>query len=218
MNVAIADSWKARLEPEFKKPYFQGLVTFIKSDIKHHAIYPPGKLIFNAFSKCSFDDTRVVILGQDPYHGPGQANGLAFSVADGVPIPPSLKNIFKEINEDLGKPIPSTGNLERWATQGVLLLNSVLTVRARTAASHKNKGWEKFTDAVIRILAEEKEQVVFMLWGRYAQDKGKVIGRDKHLVLESPHPSPLARGFNGNKHFSQANTYLKEYGKAEIEW
>lgn len=218
MNVAIAESWKSCLESEFKKPYFEALTTFIKQDIKKHTIYPPGKLIFNAFDKCSFENTRVVILGQDPYHGPGQANGLAFSVANGIPTPPSLKNIFKEIKEDLGKPIPQSGNLERWAEQGVLLLNASLTVRKGEAGSHSGKGWEKFTDAVIRLVSEEKEHVVFMLWGKKAQQKGAVIDREKHLVLTSPHPSPLARGFNGNRHFSQANDYLRQHGKSEIEW
>lgn len=218
MEVAIAESWKKRLQPEFEKPYFETLVTFIRQEVKKHTIYPPGKLIFNAFAHCSFEETRVVIIGQDPYHGAGQANGLSFSVAEGVPVPPSLQNIFKEIKEDLGTPIPQSGNLERWAAQGVLLLNAVLTVRKGEAGSHRKKGWETFTDAVIEELAREKEHVVFMLWGRYAQQKGKVIDRKKHLVLESPHPSPLARGFSGNRHFSQANAYLREKGKPEILW
>ncbi|MGF1533870.1 MAG: uracil-DNA glycosylase [Bernardetiaceae bacterium] len=218
MQVAIADDWKAYLKPEFEEAYFAELVRFIKADIQQHTIYPPGKLIFNAFAHCAFADTRVVILGQDPYHGPGQANGLCFSVSDGIPIPPSLQNIFKEIQADIGTPIPKTGNLERWAQQGVLLLNAVLTVRKGQAASHSKKGWETFTDAVIRIISDKKENVVFMLWGKYAQQKGQVIDRQKHLVLESPHPSPLARGFAGNRHFSQANAYLLDHQKPPIQW
>ncbi len=219
MNVQIASSWKEKLHPEFDKPYFRELVAFIKEDIARHTIYPPGKLIFNAFEKCNFEDTKVVILGQDPYHGAGQANGLCFSVSDGVRQPPSLKNIFTEIQADLGKPIPASGNLECWAEQGVLLLNSVLTVRAGVAASHQKKGWEIFTDAVIQTISDQKKNVVFLLWGRYAQDKGKVIDASKHLILKAPHPSPLARGgFFGCKHFSQTNDYLRQVGQTEIDF
>jgi len=220
MNVKIAEDWKELLLPEFEKEYFINLTNFIKEDIKQYTIYPPGKLIFNAFDKCSFEDTKVVIIGQDPYHGPGQANGLCFSVNDGVRMPPSLKNIFKEIQDDLGKPFPESGNLERWAEQGVLMLNATLTVRARTAGSHQKKGWEEFTDAVIKIVSEQKEGVVFLLWGSYAQKKGEVIDRAKHCVLSSAHPSPFSvhRGFFGNKHFSKANEYLKSIDRNEIDW
>lgn len=221
MNVAIAESWKSRLQPEFEKPYFNQLVQFVKDEYTQHTVYPPGKLLFHAFDECSFDDTKVVILGQDPYHGPGQANGLAFSVNDGVRIPPSLINIFKEIKDDLGKPLPHSGNLERWAEQGVLLLNATLTVRAGEAGSHQNKGWETFTDAAIRAVADEKENLVFMLWGAYAQKKGAFIDESKHLVLKAKHPSPMAAqwgGWFGNKHFSQANAYLREKGLPEIDW
>jgi uracil-DNA glycosylase len=220
MNVKIEESWKRRLRPEFTKGYFQKLVQFVKSEYKSHTIYPPGALIFNAFNKCSFDEVKVVILGQDPYHGRGQANGLCFSVNDGIVQPPSLKNIFKEIHDDLGLSIPGNGNLEKWSEQGVLLLNATLTVRANQAGSHQNKGWEEFTDAVVKYLSEEKENVVFMLWGSYAQRKGEQITRSKHLVLKSPHPSPYSadRGFFGNKHFSKSNAYLEEKGKAPIDW
>ena len=220
MDVKIAEDWKELLQPEFEKEYFKNLTAFIKEDIKNYTIYPPGKLIFNAFDKCSFTDTKVVIIGQDPYHGPGQANGLCFSVNDGVKMPPSLKNIFKEIQDDLGKPFPETGNLERWAEQGVLMLNATLTVRARTAGSHQKKGWEEFTDAVIKLVSEQKEGVVFLLWGSYAQKKGAVIDRNKHCVLASAHPSPFSvhRGFFGNKHFSKANEYLESLGKNTIDW
>jgi uracil-DNA glycosylase len=221
MNVNIAESWKERLQGEFEKPYFQQLVEFVKNEYATQTVYPPGRLIFNAFNHCAFDDTKVVILGQDPYHGPGQANGLAFSVNDGVPIPPSLVNIFKEIKDDLGKPLPKSGNLERWADQGVLLLNATLTVRAGQAGSHQNKGWETFTDAVIQKIAAEKDGLVFMLWGAYAQKKGAVIDGSRHLILKAKHPSPMAAqwgGWFGNKHFSQANAYLREQGKTEIMW
>lgn len=220
MDVKIAEDWKGLLKPEFDKDYFKQLTAFIKSDIQQYTIYPPGKLIFNAFDKCSFEDVKVVIIGQDPYHGPGQANGLCFSVNDGIKMPPSLKNIFKEIETDLGKPFPETGNLERWAEQGVLMLNATLTVRARTAGSHQKKGWEEFTDAVIQLVSEKKEGVVFLLWGAYAQKKGAVIDRAKHHVLSSAHPSPFSvhRGFFGNQHFSKANEYLKSIGKDEIDW
>lgn len=221
MKVTIAESWQQRLQPEFDKPYFRDLAGFLRDEYSTQRIYPPGKLIFNAFNQCSFDDTRVVILGQDPYHGEGQANGLAFSVADGITKPPSLVNIFKEIQDDLGKPIPKSGNLERWAVQGVLLLNATLTVRAGQAGSHQGKGWETFTDAVIKLISDEKEHLVFMLWGAYAQKKGAVIDTSKHLVLKAKHPSPMAAqwgGWFGNKHFSQANEYLESKGLAPINW
>ncbi len=220
MNVKIAPSWKDRLSGEFSKPQFLSLVEFLKSEYKNHTVYPPGPEIFRAFDLTDFDEVRVVILGQDPYHGPGQANGLAFSVREGIIKPPSLINIFKEIKTEYDQEVPSSGNLERWAKQGVLLLNSTLTVRARQAGSHQKKGWEEFTDAVIRKVSEEKEHVVFMLWGAYAQKKGAVIDESKHLVLKSAHPSPFAadRGFFGNDHFKQANAYLREHGKPEIEW
>jgi uracil-DNA glycosylase len=221
MDVKIAESWKNRLQEEFRKEYFHNLIEFVRNEYKNGVCYPPGKLIFNAFDKCSFEDTRVVILGQDPYHGPGQANGLCFSVNDGIPSPPSLINIFKEIQDDLGKPIPKTGNLERWAKQGVLLLNATLTVRAGQAGSHQGKGWEQFTDATIKCLNEEKDGIVFLLWGKYAQDKGKIIDDKKHFVLRAKHPSPMAAnygGWFGNKHFSQANNYLKSRGLEPIEW
>ncbi|HAI75321.1 MAG TPA: uracil-DNA glycosylase [Microscillaceae bacterium] len=218
MDVKIEASWKTKLADEFEKPYFQQLVAFVKEEYQKYTVYPAGNKIFNAFEHCPFDQASVVILGQDPYHGAGQAHGLSFSVNEGVAIPPSLRNIFKEIKEDLGIDIPKSGNLERWAAQGVLLLNATLTVRADQAGSHQRKGWEEFTDAVIHRLAEEKENVVFMLWGKYAQEKGKFIDRDKHCVLEAPHPSPLARGFNGCKHFSQANAYLALHQKPVIHW
>lgn len=218
MDVKIADSWKDKLQDEFEKPYFNDLVAFVKDEYLNQMVYPPGNQIFNAFDKSPFDQTRVVIIGQDPYHGAGQANGLCFSVSDGVRIPPSLRNIFKEINQDLGKDIPKSGNLERWAEQGVLMLNATLTVRAKTAGSHQNKGWEQFTDAVIKAISDEKEDVVFLLWGRYARDKGKVVDRNKHCVLEAPHPSPMARGFVGCRHFSRANEFLKSKGLQEIDW
>ncbi len=221
MNVSIEASWKERLSGEFEKPYFADLVSFVKQEYASQVVYPPGKLIFNAFNKCTFDDTKVVILGQDPYHGAGQAMGLSFSVNDGVASPPSLLNIFKEIRDDLGIQIPPSGNLERWATQGVLLLNATLTVRAGAAGSHQKKGWELFTDAVIKTISDEKKDVVFMLWGRYAQDKGAVIDAQKHKVLKAKHPSPMAAnagGWFGTKHFSQANEYLMSKGLTPIEW
>ena len=221
MNVAIAESWKAILQPEFEKPYFEALTTFVKAEYGSKAVYPPGKLIFNAFDKCSFQDLKVVIIGQDPYHGPGQANGLSFSVNDGIQVPPSLQNIFKEIQTDLDQAIPTSGNLERWASQGVLLLNATLTVRANEAGSHQKQGWEQFTDAVIQTINHQKSNVVFLLWGKFAQDKGKMIDDSKHFVLKSKHPSPLSAnngGWFGNRHFSQANTYLKAKGLEEIKW
>ena len=220
MDVKIESSWKARLQKEFEEPYFESLVGFVKQEYASTAVFPPAKLIFNAFDQCPFDDVKVVILGQDPYHGPGQAHGLCFSVNDGISFPPSLINIFKEIQDNTGVPVPTSGNLERWAKQGVFLLNAILTVRAHQAASHQNKGWEKFTDAVIRTLSEEKENLVFMLWGSYAQNKGKVIDAQKHKILETVHPSPLSahRGFFGCKHFSLANQYLREKGLTQIQW
>ncbi|KOY87488.1 uracil-DNA glycosylase [bacterium 336/3] len=218
MEVKIAESWKKYLNEEFEKDYFKKLVEFIKEEYKTKKVYPAGNQIFNAFDKCSFEDCRVVILGQDPYHGEGQANGLCFSVADGIKVPPSLVNIFKEIKEDLGIAVPKSGNLERWAEQGVLLLNATLTVRAAEAGSHQKKGWEEFTDAIVKIISEQKENVVFLLWGSYAQKKGAVVDKTKHLILEAPHPSPLARGFAGNKHFSKTNDYLESKGFKKIEW
>lgn len=220
MDVRIEPSWKVKLNEEFEKSYFKELAEFVRREYQTGTIYPPAKLIFNAFDRCSFDEAKVVIIGQDPYHGRGQANGLCFSVNDGILMPPSLKNIFKEIADDLGKERPGTGNLERWARQGVLLLNATLTVKANQAASHQNRGWEIFTDAVIKKLSEEKKGVVFMLWGASAQKKGEVIDREKHLVLCCAHPSPFSanRGFFGCKHFSKANAYLRKQGLSEIDW
>lgn len=220
MDVKIAPSWKAHLSGEFEKPYFKQLIEFVKTEYQKHTVYPPGKEIFRAFDACDLDSVSVVIIGQDPYHGPGQANGLCFSVRQGVKTPRSLANIFKEINSDLGKPIPENGDLGRWAEQGVLLLNATLTVRANSPGSHQNNGWETFTDAVIKVISEKKKNVVFLLWGAYAQKKGEVIDRSKHLVLMSAHPSPFSadRGFFGCKHFSKTNAYLKSKGLKEIEW
>jgi uracil-DNA glycosylase len=220
MDVKIAQGWKEGLKNEFEKSYFSSLTDFVKSENENHQIFPPAKLIFNAFNLCDFDKVRVVILGQDPYHGPGQAHGLCFSVGEGVPMPPSLLNIFKEINSDLDQGIPPNGELTRWAHQGVFLLNATLTVRANEAGSHQNQGWETFTDAVIKLLAEKKNDLVFMLWGNFAQKKKVLIDTKKHLVLESAHPSPLSayRGFLGNKHFSQANDFLKSRNLEPIKW
>jgi uracil-DNA glycosylase len=220
MDVKIEASWKARLAEEFDKEYFSRLITFVKSEYQTVPVFPPGKEIFRAFDCCSFDDVKVVILGQDPYHGVNQANGLCFSVRDNVKMPPSLVNIFKEIQQDLGKPIPKSGDLERWAKQGVLLLNATLTVRSGMPGSHQNKGWETFTDNVVKKISEEKENVVFLLWGAYAQKKGEIIDRNRHFVLMSAHPSPFSadRGFFGCRHFSKANAYLKSKGLAEIDW
>lgn len=220
MNVRIEDSWKQQLQEEFDKPYFEELTRYVRSEYASGTVYPPGQQIFAAFDACPFEQVRVVILGQDPYHEPGQAHGLCFSVNDGVQFPPSLQNIFKEIESDLGVPVPHSGNLTRWARQGVLLLNATLTVRAHQAGSHQNRGWETFTDAVIRCLASRREHVVFILWGAYAQRKGAFIDRSRHLVLQSPHPSPLSayRGFFGNRHFSRANHYLVEHGYLPIQW
>ncbi len=221
MNVRIDPSWKDVLEAEFEKEYFNRLTSFVREEYAGTTpIYPPARLIFNAFDHCPFNNVKVVIIGQDPYHGAGQANGLCFSVNKGVPFPPSLLNIFKEIENDLGTPIPQDGDLTRWSDQGVLLLNATLTVRASQAGSHQKRGWEEFTDAVIRVLAERKENLVFILWGSYAQKKGAFIDRNRHLVLTSPHPSPLSayQGFFGNRHFSTANKYLARHGKSEIIW
>lgn len=221
MDVTIADDWKALLQDEFEKPYFVDLVEFVKKEYKAHHCFPKGKNIFAAFDYCSIKDLKVVILGQDPYHGEHQANGLCFSVQDQIAMPPSLVNIFREIEDDLGKPFPKTGNLDRWAKQGVLLLNATLTVRAHQAGSHQDKGWEKFTDAVIQKISKRKKHIVFMLWGGYAKRKGRHIDRGEHLVLQSGHPSPLSanRGYwFGNKHFSKANEYLRQHGKTEINW
>jgi len=220
MDVHIEESWKVQLEEEFEKPYFKLLTEFVKSEYAGHTIYPPSKLIFNAFEQCPFGNIKVVILGQDPYHGPGQAHGLCFSVNDGIAFPPSLRNIFKEISADTGAPVPTSGNLERWAQQGVLLLNATMTVRAHEAGSHQKKGWEKFTDAVIHLVADKLDNVVFVLWGNYAISKGEFIDPQKHLLLKSVHPSPLSahRGFFGNKQFSTANQYLMAHGKEPIQW
>lgn len=219
-DVKIADSWKKKLKSEFQSTYFENLIEFVKEEYRYGPVYPPGREIFRAFDCCEFDNVRVVIIGQDPYHGEGQANGLCFSVRPQVHMPPSLVNIFKEIKSDLGKPIPANGDLERWANQGVLLLNATLTVRASSPGSHQNKGWETFTDAVIKVISDSKEHVVFLLWGAYAQKKGAIIDSTKHLVLQSAHPSPFSadRGFFGNKHFSKANAYLKNNGLKEIDW
>jgi len=220
MNVQIEESWKKHLAPEFEKDYFVQLTDFVRNEYAHTTVYPPGRLIFNAFNLCPFDRVKVVIIGQDPYHGPGQAHGLCFSVNDGIAFPPSLQNIFKEIQADLGKPIPTSGNLTRWAEQGVLMLNATLTVRAHAAGSHQRRGWEEFTDAAIRALNNEREHLVFILWGAYAQKKGAFIDRSRHLVLTSPHPSPLSahNGFFGNHHFSLTNDYLRAHGQTPIDW
>ena len=220
MDVKIESSWKESLNQEFEKDYFINLVNFVKEEYRSKTVYPPAGLIFNAFNLCPFSNVKVVLIGQDPYHGQGQAHGLCFSVRDGVEFPPSLINIFKEIELDLGINRTSSGNLERWAKQGVLLLNATLTVLAHQAGSHQRKGWEEFTDAVISLINNKKENIVFMLWGAYAQKKGENINRQKHLVLESVHPSPLSasRGFFGNKHFSRCNNYLTEHGITPIDW
>jgi uracil-DNA glycosylase len=220
MDVKIEASWKQALTAEFEKDYFMKLTDFVRNEYRTKLTFPPAALIFNAFDQCPFDQVKVVIIGQDPYHGDGQAHGLCFSVNDGVAFPPSLLNIFKEIERDLGKSMPTTGNLIRWAQQGVLLLNATLTVQAHMAGSHQNRGWEAFTDAAIHKLATEKEHLVFMLWGSYAQKKGAFIDPKRHLVLKSVHPSPLSayRGFIGNNHFSLTNKYLKENGQPEINW
>ena len=218
--VKIEASWGKVLADEFEKPYFKSLTEFVRHEYSQGPCYPPGKQIFAAFDLCPFDKVKVVIIGQDPYHEPGQAEGLCFSVAQGVTPPPSLVNIFKEIEDDLGTPPPPDGSLRRWAEQGVLLLNATLTVRAHMAGSHQRRGWEEFTDAVISRLAQERTGIVFILWGSYAQRKGAVIDRTRHLVLQSAHPSPLSayRGFFGNHHFSTANAYLEKQGLAPIQW
>lgn len=220
MNVRINEMWKEILQPEFEKPYFAELVNFVRSEYATHTVFPAGGNIFRALDKCPPDNVKVVIIGQDPYHGEGQANGLCFSVNDGVKFPPSLRNIFKEIADDLGKPIPTSGNLDRWAEQGVLLLNSTLTVRAHEAASHAGHGWEIFTDAIVAALSELKSGVVYMLWGAYAQKKGAIVDPTRNLVLKCAHPSPLSahNGFFGSHHFSQANRYLLSRGEKEIDW
>lgn len=220
MDVKIEESWKELLQSEFEQPYFEELTRFVREAYRKGTVYPPAKLIFQAFDRCPFDRVKVVIVGQDPYHQPGQAHGLCFSVNDGVALPPSLLNIYKELQNDIGKPPAASGNLERWATQGVLLLNATLTVEANRAGSHQGKGWELFTDRVIERLATERENLVFILWGAYAQKKGEGIDANRHLILKSPHPSPLSahRGFFGNSHFSRANAYLSAHGKEPIVW
>lgn len=220
MDVRIEESWKKHLAPEFEKPYFTQLTDFVRHAYQTSTVYPAAKNIFNAFEHTPFDKVKVVIIGQDPYHGPNQAHGLSFSVPDGQKIPPSLVNIYKEIETETGKKMPASGNLTRWADQGVLLLNATLTVEAGKAASHQGHGWEEFTDAVIRELNEKGEHLVFILWGAPAQRKGRFIDRNKHLVLESPHPSPLSayRGFFGNNHFAKANDYLVAHHRKPIEW
>ena len=220
MDVQLEPTWKAHLAAEFEKPYFLQLVSFVRDEYQHHRVYPRGSQIFNAFAQTPFSDVKVVILGQDPYHGPGQAHGLSFSVPQGIAMPPSLQNIYKELCDDLGGSMPRNGDLTPWAEQGVLLLNATLSVRAHQAGSHQNRGWEHFTDAVIRELATQRDHLVFLLWGAYAQKKGAFIDREKHLVLTAPHPSPLAahRGFFGSKPFSQTNAYLTEHGMETIQW
>lgn len=219
-QVKIDPSWFEVLKAEFDKPYFEKLVNFIKAEYSTKTIYPHGKNIFRAFELCPFDKVKVVIIGQDPYHGPGQANGLCFSVNDGVPLPPSLQNIYKEIETDLNMKMPSTGNLDNWSRQGVLLLNATLTVRANQAGSHQRQGWEDFTDAVIKTISDRKENIVFLLWGKYAQEKGMIIDSSKHHILKAPHPSPLSAyaGFFGCKHFSKTNQYLESIGKDPVNW
>ncbi|MBU1017684.1 uracil-DNA glycosylase [Patescibacteria group bacterium] len=220
MEVKIEPSWKERLAEEFDKPYFKELVDFVRAEYQSKKVFPPPKNIFKAFDLCPFDNVKVVILGQDPYHGPGQAHGLCFSVNQNIPMPPSLINIYKEIQSDTGGQIPAHGNLEHWAEQGVFLLNATLTVITHMAGSHQRKGWEEFTDAVIRLISAKKEHVVFMLWGAFAQSKAEMIDSSKHLILKAPHPSPLSahRGFFGCKHFSQANDYLKSHNLTPITW
>ena len=220
MTVRIDESWRQVLQPEFDKPYFELLTHFVRQAYRTTQCFPPAGQIFRAFDLCPFDRVRVVIIGQDPYHDVNQAHGLCFSVQDGVPVPPSLVNIYKELNRDLGKPIPLSGNLTHWAEQGVLLLNATLTVEAHRAGSHQGKGWEELTDAAIQALNNQRSNIVFMLWGSYAQRKGQFIDRRRHLVLTAVHPSPLSayRGFIGCGHFSQANTYLLQHGQAPINW
>lgn len=220
MKVKIEPSWKSLLNSEFEKEYFKDLVGFVKEEYQNHSIYPPGNQIFNAFEFCPVEEVKVVIIGQDPYHGPNQANGLSFSVNEGIPMPPSLLNIFKELKADLGRDIPPHGSLERWARQGVLLLNATLTVRASSPGSHQKKGWETFTDQVIKLLSDQTSNLVFILWGAYAQRKGEVIDPSKHFIIKSPHPSPFAanRGFFGSRPFSRTNEYLEKVNKTPIQW
>lgn len=221
MNVAISEDWKALLSPEFNQPYFKELVEFVREEYTSKTCYPPGKNIFSAFDYCTLDKLKVVIIGQDPYHGPGQANGLCFSVNPGIPHPPSLRNIFVELQQDLGKQIPNSGDLSHWAEQGVLLLNATLTVRAHEAGSHQNKGWETFTDRVIQHISHQTESTIFLLWGGFAKKKSQLINPNKHTILTSGHPSPLSanRGlWFGNKHFSKTNELLRKMGKVEIDW
>ena len=220
MDIKLEPSWKKALQEEFGKPYFTELTEFVRSEYTTTKIFPPPKFIFNAFELCPFEKVKVVILGQDPYHGDGQAHGLSFSVPENKALPPSLQNIYKEIISEFGGTMPTSGNLDHWAKQGVLLLNATLTVRAHTAGSHQGKGWEEFTDAVIKTLSEKKEHLVFLLWGNYARKKSALIDFDKHLILESAHPSPFSayHGFFGNKHFTQANTYLEKQGEKPIDW
>ena len=220
MNVRIEESWRKRLQEEFDKPYFAELVAFVKQEYRQAQVLPPGPLIFRVFNACPFEQVKVVILGQDPYPAPGLYYGVCFSVPEGVAIPGSLANIFREIHDDLGKPIPHSGNLDRWVAQGVFPLNSVLTVRAYQTGSHRGRGWETFTDAVIRKLSDEREHLVFMLWGSYAKEKAALIDHSRHLVLTAAHPSPRSaeHGFLGCRHFSRANAYLKQHGMQGIEW
>ena len=221
MDVKIEESWRRHIGAEFDKQYFIDLTEFVRREYANHTCYPPGRLIFNAFNLCPFDRVKVVIIGQDPYHEPGQAHGLSFSVGEGVPLPPSLVNIFKEIQLDLGTPMPASGDLTRWAEQGVLLLNATLTVRAHQAASHQRQGWEEFTDAAIRALNADRDHLVFILWGGYARSKAALIDTSRHLVLQSVHPSPLSAnrgGWFGNHHFSRANAYLEAHGEEPIRW
>lgn len=219
-QVKIHPSWQEVLKDEFEKEYFEKLTQFVKQEYKTAKIYPEGKNIFRAFELCPFDKVKVVILGQDPYHGPKQANGLCFSVGDDISLPPSLQNIYKEIENDIGVKMPDTGNLDNWSRQGVLLLNATLTVRVNKPGSHQHQGWEEFTDAVIKVVSEKKEHTVFILWGKYAQEKGKVIDEQKHFILKAPHPSPFSAhsGFFGCKHFSKTNEYLKSVGEKTIDW
>lgn len=221
MNVRIEESWKKRLGGEFDQQYFVNLTNYVRQEYMHHTCYPPGKLIFNAFNLCPFDEVKVVIIGQDPYHEAGQAMGLSFSVPEGIMMPPSLVNIFKEIQMDLGTPMPQNGDLTRWAKQGVLLLNATLTVQAHLANSHQKLGWDRFTDAAIKALNAEREHLVFMLWGGYARSKAAYIDRNKHLILESVHPSPLSAnrgGWFGNHQFSRCNAYLEQNGIPPVQW
>jgi uracil-DNA glycosylase len=220
MDVTINSHWKAHLIDEFSKPYFSNLVAFIDEETKEHSIFPPQSLIFNAFNHCSFEQVKVVIIGQDPYHGDNQANGLCFSVNDNVRLPPSLRNIYKELKTDVQAELPISGNLERWAKQGILMLNATLTVRSSVAGSHQKQGWEEFTDAVIQLISDKKEQIVFLLWGAYAQKKGMIIDENKHYIIKSPHPSPFSahKGFFDSKPFSKTNSFLKKIGLSEIYW